>query len=333
MENYNNHVLVHMTNYFPLNHRVSTPHSVLGERTLRDTIHFTLNCAVEDIGGFKVLEEQSWKEEKYGLLLPMVEVLKERDGPERITTCDTFFIGDVPITANSRIISGKPAYLDLMNLGYMGEGELVHLQEGEPEIRKRVGRYDITIVNPNVDDIREKVNEKVGEMGFERRDMGEAYPVHQNHWTRYVELGYGRLMRGIQEAGKMLSALELYGKGKKDEAEKIIDEVLSNHSYPIKWSEKGKITEWLGDREGWDYHQVRLEVDPIFAADIPKAKKYIPFFDEGLKKLDGLLDQLNTKLTTNPSKPKIDRWSKVMKKRRDAGEECAYKFRYDFESC
>lgn len=103
-------VAVHLTRYFPEKGTIKTLNSIFPQDTLRNTVHFSINHPVENIGFYG-----SWDETKYTVIVPLGDLC--RDNPDKIrnfNVVDTYFTGDVKLPSSTVVLASPLAYEDLL---------------------------------------------------------------------------------------------------------------------------------------------------------------------------------------------------------------------------
>lgn len=106
------YILIHLTDYMPENgtiysnkgkgveHEQDTPFGKIKFKDGRDTVHFAVNGCVSDHGN------GGWKNKKYAILIPMLDMIKENgDNIGSVRTNDFYVRGNVTIPNNAIILA------------------------------------------------------------------------------------------------------------------------------------------------------------------------------------------------------------------------------------
>tara|TARA_Y100000310_G_C20645242_1_gene796186 strand:- start:118 stop:1881 length:1764 start_codon:yes stop_codon:yes gene_type:complete len=183
-------IAVHLTNFLPQNgvllptgHAVKKKHDVyIG----RETIHFTFNGPVADLGGFATLRGAvSWSHKTYAILIPVDKIWKRF---VNIVPIDAFIIGDLKLPAGSELI--VPHSMELFK-----KRRLAYYQ-------KKAGKARVIFREPH-EKVKDVVKRRIDELGYSR--------------MRMFDHTWGADSKEATEALKILSGLkELPDGAKKD---------------------------------------------------------------------------------------------------------------------
>ena len=114
-------VAVHLSKYLPVNGIIRSLNSVFPEDTLRNTVHFSINHPVGNVGFYG-----NWDSTKYAVIAPLDKLCAEENNQIwNFNVVDTYFIGDVNLPSDSTIIVSSNAYEDLVEQGIVDKDTLM----------------------------------------------------------------------------------------------------------------------------------------------------------------------------------------------------------------
>ncbi len=169
-------VAVHLTKYFPQNGMIKTLNSMYPEVVLRNTVHFTVNHPVEDVGFYG-----SWTGTTYAILTPLDKLCHEQQNDIwNFNVVDTYFIGDVTLPQGSTVIVSAQCYNDLIKERIVDKELLMSTffderrsptSDDQLVIEKEGIRY--IILSWNSDTLRKETYKEICKQGYKCMPSGQ----------------------------------------------------------------------------------------------------------------------------------------------------------------